>query len=575
VVHSLLQPDIRISTLKIDLGLFPYLAFLAFLGTGISSFRTFGSLREILLYISIKLVALIALYSFWAFIQYALEVRDNSVLKIWQVMLIGICGGIVFSLGEEGASWIFSYSLNLDFTPRALSHAVAAAFWLPAGSVVSRNLKRYRRLRGEVREQFLQQESIRLARGLALDEYQRQIENQIQQKLEVTSSEASRLLQDVQNSNVKKIPEYLRIISTEYFSLLGRSISHSSSQKIIGISRLKTHILILLKTLHESISTRPLDALWFSIMVTSTVLQHLIQRFDTYRVVEVTGVIFVTVYLIQKLQLLWIRYFNVRQIATTVVFTSITVILPLTILNLLVPVEDQVSRFGAFGLLIIVVTICGHFAQAGLLRFTDFRLESIKELSKVRADERDVNLLFLQITKDWASYIHGSITSKLESAAIEIENALKEEDYAAVARSMDRVNLYLKSDSSMKKSSEVILLDEVSEKVGAWDGLIDIEITSNISRAETVNVSIGDVGSCIEEAILNASRHGDCSSMKIEIIDTESVFRIICTDDGIGFSGTPAGLGAKIFNQATQGGWTLIRDTSRSETVLTLDFPKI
>jgi two-component sensor histidine kinase len=105
--------------------------------------------------------------------------------------------------------------------------------------------------------------------------------------------------------------------------------------------------------------------------------------------------------------------------------------------------------------------------------------------------------------------------------------------------------------------------------------VVKIEISSNISREEEVNVSIGDIGICIEEAILNATRHGDCSSMKIQLIDTESTFRVICSDNGIGFSGTPKGLGTEIFNHATQGAWELTRDVSTATTVLTLDFSKL
>lgn len=489
-------------------------------------------------------------------------------------MLIGFLGGIFFALCEEAFCWIFSYQLDLDFLKRALSDAIAASFWFPAGSVVSRNLRRYRRLRGEVREQLLQQKSVRLARGLALEEYQRQIESQIQNNLKITSAEASRLLSALQDSDSKRIPEYLRVISARYFSLLGRSLYKIDFQKSSGLSQLKGQTSTLLKALYESMLARPLNPIWFATMVSATILQSLELKFDFLGVVQVVTVIFVSVYLVQKIQMLFIQYSGVRLLSTTVIFTISTVIFPLAVVWLLFPIHAQTFRWAAFLLVILVVTISGHFAQAGLLRLEDFRLESTKELSKVKGDEQEVNLLFLQITKDWATYIHGSITSKLESAAIEIENAINEEDHVAIAKSMERVNQYLKSETGVKKSSEMILLDEINEKVRAWESLINIEIESNISKDDTVNVLIGDVGTCIEEAILNATRHGDCSSMKIEIIDTESAFHVICTDNGVGFRETSAGLGTRIFNQSTQGNWTLTRDASRALTVLTLDFPK-
>jgi len=575
VAHSTLQPDIRLSEIKIDLGLYPYLACAAFLGSTISLARTFADLHEFLLFASIKVIAFTTLYFFWNFIAKVLKARDRSTLKIWQMILVGFAGGVFFSLSENLACWIFSYRMDLDVLPRTLSYAVTSTFWFPAASVVSRNLKRYRRLRGEVREQFLQQESVRQTRARALAEYQRQIEGQIQENLEVTSKEAARLLTSLQETDLKRIPEYLRVISSGYFSMMGRDLSQSSYQGNSGVANFRNQIEILVKTLHESISTRPLNPLWFSIMVTATVLQSLLRTFDFSRVVAIEIIIFISVYLVQKCQLLCIQYFKVRQISITIIFTLITIMFPLLVIGLIFPLHGQLFRWGAFGLLILVVSVSGHFAQAGLLRFEDFRLESIRELSKVRSSEREVNLLFLKITKDWATFIHGSITSKLESAAIEIESALKNDDFGAVTKSMERVNKYLKSDTTLKRSTEKILLDEVSEKVVAWNGVIDIEISSNISREEVVNVSIGDIGICIEEAILNATRHGDCSSMKIQLIDTESTFRVICSDNGIGLSGTPNGLGTEIFNHATKGAWKLTRDVSTATTVLTLDFPKL
>jgi signal transduction histidine kinase len=572
--HSKLQPDIRLSTLRIDLGLMPYLLFFAFLGTAISIASTFDDFHELVVFIFIKLGAAGVLYLFWHLFAYLLEARDKSNLKIPHIMFIGFLGGIVFALSEEVMCWILKYRLNLDFAQRAFSYAIAATFWFPAGAVVSRNLKRYKRLRGEVREQFLQQESVRLARALALKEYQKQIEGQIQEQLKVTSNEAAGLLNSLRDSDTKRVPEYLRVISGEYFSLMGRSLSQGDSQRLMYISRLRGGLSTLLKTLYESVLTRPLNPLWFTTMVTATILQSLQRSFSFVGVLEIASLIFISVYLVQKLQLIFFQHSGVRYVVTTIVFTILTIVLPLALVRVIFPIHAELFRWAGFGLLILVVTISGHFAQAGLLRIEDFKLESNKELSKVKRDEQEVNLLFLQITKDWASYIHGSITSKLESAAIEIEHALKEDDLEAVAKAIERVNQYLKSESAVKRSSEMVLLDEVNEKVRAWGGVIAIEVESNISRDEAVEVSIGDVGACIEEAILNATRHGDCSSIKIELIDTESTFRVICTDNGIGFNGVPTGLGTRIFNQASQGQWSLQRDTTRALTVLTLDFPK-
>jgi anti-sigma regulatory factor (Ser/Thr protein kinase) len=84
-------------------------------------------------------------------------------------------------------------------------------------------------------------------------------------------------------------------------------------------------------------------------------------------------------------------------------------------------------------------------------------------------------------------------------------------------------------------------------------------------------VSIQQVGSCIEEAILNASRHGHCSWIGIEIVNTETLFQIFFKDNGSGFKTHNHGFGSKIFTEATNGQWDIWRDDLRALTVLQLN----
>jgi NADH-quinone oxidoreductase subunit L len=90
LVSSKLQPDIRLSKLKIDLGLYPYLAFLAFLGSTISIIGTFADFHELMVYTTIKLGSFICLYLFWAGCAHLVKLREKSSLRILEIMLIGL-----------------------------------------------------------------------------------------------------------------------------------------------------------------------------------------------------------------------------------------------------------------------------------------------------------------------------------------------------------------------------------------------------------------------------------------------------------------------------------------------------
>lgn len=522
----------------------------------------------------IKIGAYTCLFIFWKSILKLLKLLDKSEMSLSMMMTIGCAGGIVFALSEEAICWIVQFHYPIGILNRTLAYAIPSTFWLPAGSVIAKNIDRYRRLRTDVRETLLQQESVKFARTLALAEYEKKIEEEIQENLKLTTSQASEILNSIDGSRRALLPEFLRVISGEYFSLTARSMPQSNLLANLGVAKWKNQLAELTSALKDSINTRPLNPLWFATMVAITMFLPLGRTHTTLVVFEMVSLTFALTYLLQKAQVASFAIFESGRLLILVVTSATNVILPLAIITLLWGDLVQNRNRGAFLFLILILTGLGHLAQAGLLRVEDFRAESASELAKLRRDEREVNLLFLRITQDWARHIHGSITSKLESAAIEIDHALKEDDQVGVARAIERVNEYLKSESGIKRADQSTLLEEVRERARAWEGLIEIEVKSSLNEDGFANVSIRDAGLCVEEAILNAVRHGECRSIEIELLETEFSLRLLCSDDGVGFIGKPTGYGSQIFTKCTQGNWNLSRDTSRGLTLLTLEFRK-
>jgi hypothetical protein len=253
----------------------------------------------------------------------------------------------------------------------------------------------------------------------------------------------------------------------------------------------------------------------------------------------------------------------------------VNIVVPLTIVRSL-PSNTSARLYpGGFIIFVLSINFLGHLAQAGLLRGEDFRARSFAEVEKVKDDEKEASLIFAGITRSWAQYIHGSFTSKLESSALALETALRENDFDEVEKAIAEVGNFLKAETTSQPMPQEVLLDEINERCRNWSSLIEFDIKSNIDREENVGVSIQQVGSCIEEAILNASRHGNCSWIGIEIVNTESLFQIIFQDDGKGFSTHEHGFGSRIFTEATNGQWDIWRDEPRGFTVLQLNFRKI
>lgn len=572
---SNLAPDIRVKNWRINLDLFGYLAVTASVASTLSRFNYIVSVRDFIINILIHAAAFIALYYFWLMAAIGLRKRGVSTLTIWPIMSIGFLGGIFYTLTLRALAWVFEVQLTPDFLTQLVGFAVPAAFWLPACSVISSNYRKYLQIKKEAQDELLQQESVKLARARALEEYRKKLEKQIQDSLKVTTREAATLFESLKESQVKNLPSHLRLISGEYFRLVSHKLIAKSQVKVSLLKRIQLGLGRVVETVQESVTARPLNPLWYAVMLPITALPVLVQKRDPILIVEILLVVFISSFIIQSAQLRIAARYKVNLIKLALIVLVINTVIPLALVRVLP--TNNVEHFypGAFLILVLAVNFLGHLAQAGLLKEDDFRACSLETVELIKQGEKEATLMFAGITRNWARYIHGSYTSKLESSALALETALRDNDFAEVERAITEVGNFLKAKEIYQPMPQDVLIDEINERCKNWAGLIEFEIDANIDRQDDVGVSIHQVGTCIEEAILNASRHGNCSWIGIEIVNTELLFTIIFKDNGVGFTSNQKGFGSQIFTEATDGQWELWRDERRKLTVLHLNFRKI
>jgi signal transduction histidine kinase len=575
LVNNNLAPDIRVRDWRIQLDLFKYLAITAFFASTLSRIDQIDSFRGFIFHVLMSLAAFSAIYYFWQLAALVIRKKGNRALNIWQIMGIGFLGGIIFTLCEYACAWLFQVQLNSSFVIELISFSIPAAFWLPAGSVISSNYRRYLSIRKNVREELLQQESVKLARSRALDEYRKRLEGQIQESLIVTTRQASNLFASLKEREVENLPDYLRTISGEYFRLSAHRMISPLAEKDSWVKNLQQALGRLKETVTESVVTRPLNPLWYAIIVSVTAIPPVLQKHSLTRGVEIILIILIASFLVQNTQLRIAQYFKVDLMKLSIASTILNILLPLELVRSLPTVNSERLNPVGYIILVLSVNFLGHLAQAGLLRGEDFRSRSYAQVERVKEDEKEASLIFAGITRSWAQYIHGSFTSKLESSALALETALRENDFAEVEKAISEVGNFLKAETITQPMPQTVLLDEINERCRNWSSLIEFDIKTNISREDSVGVSIQQVGSCIEEAILNSSRHGNCTWIGIEIVNTEALFTIIFKDNGSGFTDHKRGFGSEIFTEATNGQWDIWRDVPRALTILQLSFRKI
>lgn len=575
MVVSNLAPDIRVKHWKIQLDLFGYLAATAFIASTLSKLDQIHTFRSFILHTLINLSAFTGLYYFWRLSALMVYRRGKAGLTLYQIMGIGFMGGVIFTLCERAVDWIVQFPPTTNFFIQLLGFSLPAAFWLPAGSVISNNYRSYLQLKKNVQDEMLQQESVKLARSRALEEYRVKLEAQIQESLRVTTNEAALLFASLKERDIKNLPEQLRVISGEYFRLTAHNMLEQAASQESWFEKSRRITQRLVETLRESVQARPLNPLWYATMVAITAIPPILRKPNLVLAIEMIVVIFIASYIIQVTQLRIAQYYKVNLIRLAIISILLNIVIPLALVRSLPTNNPEQLYPVGFAILILSINFLGHLAQAGLLKGEDIPARTSASVEKIIEQEKEASSTFVDITRNWAQYIHGSFTSKLESSALALETALRENDFAEVEKAIAEVGSFLRSENIAQPMPQDVLLDEINERCKNWSSLIEFDIQANINREDIVGVSIQQVGSCIEEAILNASRHGNCTWIGIEILNTDSLFTIIFKDNGSGFTSHNQGFGSQIFTEATHGQWDLWRDERRQFTVLHLNFRKI
>lgn len=574
MVTSALAPDIRLKYWRIRLQYFPPIAFLGVLVSVISRSALFPSFRVALAETMMQLVGLTFVYIFWIYIARTLVYFDKDRLTREQIMAIGAAGGLLMAASQSLLSWVFQIPLQTNFLMRAIGNVIVAAFWLPLQSLVVSNFRKYSRLNRDIRDEFLQQESVQLARRRALEEYRVKIEEKIQVKLNVTTAEAHKLFFSLNSKSSERLPEYLRVISDEYFRLTAHKMDLKAKVREPRFVNFKSIFFEFKAAVSASITTRPLNPLWFATVIVVTIAVPLTAKAQYWAIPELALATGLSTFIVQSILLRIFEHIDKQRTLATVFATIANMAIPIAIARSLPHNDPKLGNHIAYIFVVITVTCMGHIAQAGILKESELRSSSLKDLVDLKNTEKERNAEFSKITRDWAKYIHGTYTTKLEAAALAIEAAVNSNDPEATEQAIGEVEKMLKLDTVRTLSNPLVLRDEIQERCANWQGLIDLNIEFKVSDEVGITASIRDVGNCIEEAILNAVRHGDCSAIDIQILEKDEKVCLVITNNGKGFSDKPRGFGSSIYEEATRGDWKLWRDEKSKSTILELNFAK-
>ena len=531
--------------------------------------------RDYSLWLIAKGLSIVGVYAFWRLIKVFLDTRGINTIALWSILLIGAAGGFFQAFCLKFFVNLFYLNDNSSLEIRLISSAIIAAIWLPAQSVTIANFMKFRKLRLSLQEQLLEMEVIDLARKRlrVLDE--EIISTQIGELVSRSSLTVNREWEDaVLSKSKEKLPEITRALATDHLRVLAHDISDLRTHPSVGKhwwsidERLS---LTLFDAIIRSVRTRPLNPEWFVLVLVGTIELPLLRRQDWPVSLYVLLIFAITTYLIHLIGLLLFKLSPKEAIFINVIIYVANAIIPFQLIKLLPRYESNPRYPIAFAFVLLVVTLSGHLAQAGLIRQEDLIGIEKETLEKIKLENAQVNLELARITRKWAQHIHGNVQSRLHAYSLVLEQAQLREDADGVERAIEEIRrTLLDLNAEQNQIYSESLEKEVASICELWDGIVSFNLIIEPSLKDLLDPKVADITKSVSEAITNAVRHGSAENIDIEIYKRNEILILKVQDDGMGFSEVKPGLGSSVFDSATEGNWNLVRDAFNRKTILTL-----
>jgi signal transduction histidine kinase len=572
-----LRPRILLKTWKIRLDYFYIFGAIAtFVGLFVEDLGD-RTTREFSLWIIAKGLSMAGVYYFWRFAKWILELRSDGAIALWVILLIGAAGGLVQTFCLDFFITLFNLNNNADIGIRLISSAIFAAIWLPAQSVTVLNFSKFRKLRQSLQEQLLEMEVIDLARKRLQVLNEEIINTQIGELVSRSSNTVNRQWEDaVSNKSNEKLPEITRALATDHLRVLAHEISDLKTHPSVGKhwwsidERLS---LTLFDAIMRSVRTRPLNPEWFVLVLIGTIELPLLRQQDWPVSFYVLILFAITTYLIHLLGFLLFKLSPKEAIFVNLAVFTANAIIPFQLIKFFPQYETNPRYPVAFAIILVIVTLSGHIAQAGLIRQEDLIGIEKETLEKIKSENAQVNLELARITRKWAQHIHGNVQSRLHAYSLVLEQAQLREDADGVERAIEEIRRTL---LDLNAEQTQIYSDSLEKEVTAicdlWDGIINFRVNIDPAVKNLIDPKVSDITKGVSEAITNSVRHGSAENIEIEISLRNEILILKVQDDGLGFSEVKPGLGSSVFESTTQGNWNLVRDAFNQKTLLTLQF---
>ena len=160
-----------------------------------------------------------------------------------------------------------------------------------------------------------------------------------------------------------------------------------------------------------------------------------------------------------------------------------------------------------------------------------------------------------RLARETATHLHGTVQTSLIACAAAIEQATESEDPQQLMASMERAIEIATAPTGAASMRDTDLADSVGRTIAAWQGLVLAESRIDSAVAGLSGQVATTVARVVEECLANAVRHGDATSVRVDVHPHPAGIEVVVEDDGVGKAAEarPAGLGSIVLMEATHG----------------------
>lgn len=161
-----------------------------------------------------------------------------------------------------------------------------------------------------------------------------------------------------------------------------------------------------------------------------------------------------------------------------------------------------------------------------------------------------------RLRRDLAMALHGGLQADLTASTMRAQQAIDEGDPTRARRALDEARDLIQRGWDAPAPTHADLRSTAHTVVESWEGFVDISLDITVTHEPTYR-TVAAIKEVLLEGIGNAVRHGRATNIVIGIDDYAGGLRVTIADDGVGVSGSRAGLGSAMLDSLAPNAWSL------------------